>query len=154
MGLTAPYSTNPIKMASAAGSGTITFKKMQEPKILPNFQRTRMQTMSYTRPSATSPGNRIFGSLGSQEGFWDLHMELPFVYPNDFQTLLGWYMSRPGVVLVSIDGGITRYYAIWKENGLQETCYSLNQREFYKVNIELMLIGVAGTTFDNMEEVV
>jgi len=151
MPVTSPYSLHPIKMASASGAGTITFAKIMEPKTLPNFTYTnRNQSVDYTRPTALSPGNRVFGSLGSQEGFWDLSFTLPLVMPEDLNTMLGWYVSRPGVVLVSIDGGINRYFALWKEEGLKPFCYNLNQREFYRVEVELMIVGKAeAVNFDN-----
>lgn len=155
MALETPYSQYPIKIASASGTGTITFKKMQEPRILPNPDRLSIRKSTRTRPSAEKPaGCRVFSTFGSGEELFDISFELPYVLPEDFNTLLGWYMSNPGVVLVSWDGGTTRYLAMWKERGLKEFCYILNQREFYRVNIELEIIAkTVSTVFDNMDPV-
>lgn len=155
MAITAPYSFYPIKIASASGGGTITFEQLQEPIILPNFSRPkRSQSVDFTRPtSANSPGKRVFTAMGCKENYWDLSLNLPMVFPNDLNTLVGWYNSSPGVCLVSIDGGTNRYYGLWKEDGLKPFSYPYNQREFYRVELDFHIIGKATTAFDNMDPV-
>lgn len=80
----------------------------------------------------------------------DLPLELPWVTPSEVSQLLTWYYARPGVTLVTIDGGDNRYYALWKENGIKIDSYYLNQREFYKVKLDFMIIGPASIVFDDM----
>lgn len=139
--ITQPYSSTPIKIADPDGTHTMTFSGIQEPSKLPEFTRARRNVkVTKTRPGATHPGYRVFGSFGSGANDRDLKLELPVVLAAQITQLQGYYDARPGTFIVSIDGGTTKYYAMFKENGLVIENYQWNQRVFSKVTLELYLI--------------
>ncbi len=138
--ITTNYSSTPIKIADGNGTHTMTFSGIQEPSTLPEVTYARRNVkVTRTRPGATHPGYRIFGSFGAGGNDRDLKLTLHLVLAAQVTQLQGYYDARPGTFLITPDG-TTKYYAMFKEGGLVVENYQWNQRVFSKVTLELYLI--------------
>lgn len=139
--ITSPFTATPVKICDVDGTGNMmTFAQIASPSIDPEFTYTRNLKVSRSRPSATDPGYRIFGSFGSSSNLKDLILDLPLIDSSQYAQLKTYSNGRPGVFKVSIDGGANWNYCMFKENGLQPKNYRFNQRAFLGVKLDLHLI--------------
>ena len=150
--ITQPYTPRPIKIADYDGANTMTFAGLFSPAIDPNPTFNRDVHMTRTRPGATHPGYRIFGSFGSSANDRDITITLSVVTPEALRQLQGYHDARPGVFLITLgemDSVSTQinYFVMIKPGGFKPEGYRFNQRVFDKVVLELYVIQQTTQTF-------
>jgi len=153
--ITQPYTSNPITISNADGSSVLIFGGASfpfPPKIDPNPSFSRVVKVTRTRPGATHPGYRIFGTFGATENDREISLVLDVVVPVALAQLIGYHDARPGVFMLSLGdvdatGAPIHYFVMFKDKGLKVEGYRLNQRIFQKVTMDLYVVQKTTQSF-------
>lgn len=101
-----------VKIANVDGTTTKTFSQLYVQNPYPEFNFETGVASTQMRSSSTSRGNRVWTAAGTTVNHWDVDVTLNCVANADRDQLRTWAQARPPVVLFSLDGGVTRYFAI------------------------------------------
>lgn len=138
---------NVIRIADADGTHTMTLTGIQEPSKLPEvLYPKRNVKVTKTRPGASHSGYNVYGSFGASTNGREMKLELPVLLAANVTQLRSYYDARPGLFIVSVDAGTTKYYAMFKEGGLVVENYQWNQRVFQKASLDIYLITTTTQT--------
>lgn len=132
-----------------------TAARVSAPDPYPEINAKANNKSYQMRPITTGPGRRVWKSSGTNIN----HSQISFTahkIDEDMQGLLNeMYQAVPNVVLFSLDGGTTRYFAIFDEdNSLIFEPYKNNEdmfnkkAYFVKANINLKILNTTLVDFE------
>lgn len=140
-----------IKIAKVDGTETLSFNLLRIQDPYPEFSYpSNYVTSAVMRKTSAHVGNRVFTYGGITANHWDIDFTLHLVLPAEVAKIVEWFSARPPVVLFSLDGGTTRYFAIFQSDGLAVSGYRNNEdydlaQPFHNI-VEIKLAILTQTT--------
>ena len=145
-----------IKIARANGVDTINLdpNKLKCPDPFPEIEYEYLtQSYQMRRKSATEPGLRIHKTVGTDINHARLSFDAHRLDETEANLLISMFKTAPQVVLISLDSGSTRYFAVPIGEGFRPEPYPNNEDPdnakafFIRGRIELNIIQATTQNF-------
>jgi len=144
-----------IKIASPDGTNTVNLYdyKLKLPDPFPEIEYDDGNKEYQMRNTAAGRGNLAHKSVGTNINHAKISFIAHSLTSDEASKLLLMANARPNVVLFSLNSGVTRYFAIFENNGYRPMGYQNNENPvtgtafFVKAEIKLKFLQTTTQAF-------